>query len=187
MKNSEKIIKKGRKKNRGKAAMRFLKFLIPAVILVTGLAISPSLAFAQTGGADDSGSSVIINGDWNFRHPVKLKGEGTLKAEGNGAVRLKGRTDKTEGGAVNVSGNGVLVINDFEGDLDLTISGYGGKVELKKDVWLYYGFGGSAEIKGSGFAVNIMGNNLEIFAKGRAIVFLAGEGSYEVERGADSK
>jgi hypothetical protein len=198
MKNIEKPAKKGGKKNKVRRVMKFMKFIIPAAVVLTGLAVSPSLVFAETGTSGDDGSgtaadlntvtaadedsAVTISGDWNDKHPVKLKGAGTLRAEGNGAVRIKGRTDKTEGGVVNISGNGVLVINDFEGDLDLTISGYGGKVELKKDVWMYWGFGGDAEIKGSGFAINIMGNNLEIYARGRALVFLAGEGSYEVFR-----
>lgn len=124
----------------------------------------------------------VIKSSWTNKKPVVLKGKGTLKANGDGAIRFKGRTDKIENGIVRISGNGVLLIKDFKGDMDKKITGYGGMVELKKGFWIYYGFKGDATIKGSGFIMDLFGQDLDIYAKGNAVIFLAGEGSYNAER-----
>jgi hypothetical protein len=192
-----------RKKRTVKTALRLfvhrsIKSVIPAAILIASVTLYPAFIFAQPldvskgeGAASSYGihyliaekeETSVVESTWDDRHPVFIKGKGTLKAGGNGAVRIKGRTDEIEDGIVEISGNGVLLIRDFKGDMDKKITGYGGKVELKKDHWLYYGFNGDAEIKGSGFMINLFGEDLEVYAKGRAAVFLAGEGSYEVER-----
>ena len=177
---------------------RSLKFVLPAVVIVASMTLFPALIFAQTGyvypdeytasnhgihfliGEKDT-VSAVFESDWDDRHPVVVRGKGTLQASGNGAARIKGRTDEIEDGIVKISGNGILLIRDFKGDINTKITGYGGKVELKKDHWLYYGFKGNAEIRGSGFMINLLGEDLEIYAKGRAAVFLAGEGSYKVD------
>jgi hypothetical protein len=124
----------------------------------------------------------VIKSSWTNKKPVVLKGKGTLKASGDGAIRIKGRTDKIEDGIVKISGNGVLLIKDFKGDMDKKITGHGGMVELKKGFLIYYGFKGDATIKGSGFIIDLFGQDLDIYAKGNAVIFLAGEGSYNVER-----
>ena len=179
-----------------KAVLKTLMFTIPVIVLITAFTTFPSLVFAQTASnpnlayfltssgnsylAEEQELSATVEGSWDNKHPIRLKGKGTLEAEGNGACRIRGRTDTVEDGIVKITGNGVLTIRDLEGDIEEKITGYGGKVELKKDLWLYYGFNGSAEIKGSGFVLNIVGGDVEIYAKGEAAVFLACEGSYTV-------
>jgi len=186
-----------------KRPMRFTKVATHITILVSTLTLVclliPSIAFAETPGNDNQNSNYIISesksytlaeedsnitikGSWGDRKVIHLRGKGTLKANGDGVCRIKGRTDDVEDGIITISGNGVLLIRDLEGDLEKKVSGYGGLVEIRKDFWLYYGFNGKAEIKGSGFVVNIFGSNIDLYAKGRGVAFLAGDGTYTVER-----
>ena len=197
-KNKTDLSCKDKKEKVKKAVIKTLMFTIPIIVIITAFAIYPGIVFANSANSsisihfpNSSGNyylaekhelSATAEGAWDDRHPIRLKGKGTLEAKGNGACRIRGRTDTVEDGIVKIKGNGVLTVRDLEGDIEQKITGYGGKVELKKDLWLYYGFNGTAEIKGSGFVLNIMGGDIEIYAKGQALVFLAGEGSYTVER-----
>ena len=191
------------KKNKMKAFFRTACIVAPAILLAAVLFAFPSLAFGQVTGnnsesiassgpissndtekltSGENTSGIVREGKWSDRHPVRIKGKGTLDAEGNGAVRIKGRTDGVNGGIVRISGNGVLTVRDLTGDINKKISGYAGSVELKKGLWMYYGFNGEAEISGSGFLINISGMDIKINATAKAIVFLAGDGSYNVEK-----
>jgi len=195
------------RKNKMKAFFRTAGIAAPAILLAVVLFAFPSFAFGQVNGnnagsaasggyissnnsekltSGENTSGIVREGQWSDSHPVRIKGEGTLDAEGNGAVRIKGRTDGVNGGIVRISGNGVLTVRDLEGDINKKISGYAGSVELKKGLWLYYGFNGEAEISGSGFVINISGMDIKINATAKAIVFLAGDGSYKVEKSSKS-
>ena len=191
------------RKNKIKAFFRIAGIIVPAILLAVVLFAFPSLAFGQVTGNNaesvvsvsyvssnnseklisvENKSGIVREGKWSDSHPVRIKGKGTLDAEGNGAVRIKGRTDGIDGGVIKISGNGVLTVRDLTGDINKQISGYEGSVELKKGLWMYYGFNGEAEISGSGFVINISGMDIKINATAKAIVFLAGDGSYEVEK-----
>lgn len=175
------------------------KIILPLVIVASSLLLAPAAAFAQTPEdtsqdlypysysaniylASDEDTTATIDGSWGDRKVIHLKGKGTLEAEGEGVCRIKGSTNDIDDGIITVSGNGVLLVRDIEGDMEKSITGYGGKVEIKENYWLYYGFNGSAEIKGSGFIVSFMGDNIDFYAKGRGVVHLAGKGSYTAER-----
>jgi hypothetical protein len=178
------------------------KIILPLVIVVSSLLLIPAAAFAQTPEdishdlypynssvniylASDEDTTVTIDGSWGDRKVIHLKGKGTLEAEGEGICRIKGSTNDIDDGIITVSGNGVLVVRDIEGDMEKSITGYGGKVEIKENYWIYYGFNGSAEIKGGSFIVSSIGDNIDFYAKGRGIIHLAGKGSYTAERTID--
>ena len=176
---------------------KFLKVTIPIIMIVVVMLAVPSLAFGQSLSTSSSNAvinsylvtvdnsqntDVTVNGSWVDKKAIKLRGQGTLDAEGKGAIRIKGRTDESDEGIITISGNGVLIIRDLTGDIDKKVTGYGGIVQLKDNTWIYYGFNGDAEVKGGGFIINCIGENLTLHAKGRGLVFLAGEGSYTIER-----
>jgi len=175
------------------------KIILPLIIIAFSLLLTPAAAFAQTPEdinqdlnpysysaniylTSDEDTTATIDGSWGDRKVIHLKGKGTLEAEGEGVCRIKGSTNDIKNGIITVSRNGVLLVRDIEGDMEKSITGYGGKVEIKENYWLYYGFNGSAEIKGSGFIVSFIGDNIDFYAKGRGVVHLAGKGSYTAER-----
>ncbi|MCL5070092.1 MAG: hypothetical protein M1308_04230 [Actinobacteria bacterium] len=180
---------------------KFLKVTLPVVVIITVMLAVPSLAFGQTpdtssgntaissylvAADSNQNTDITINGSWGDKKVIKLRGQGTLDAEGKGAIRIKGRTDKSDEGIITISGNGVLIIRDLQGDIDKKVTGYGGVVQLKDNTWIYYGFKGDAEIKGGGFIINYFGENLTLHAKGRGLVFLAGEGTYTIEGNSET-
>jgi len=179
--------------------VKFLKALIFISTVMLALLLIPSMAFAESIDSNNQNpyytitkssvfllsgedSNMIIKGSWKDRRVIHLKGKGTLEANGDGACRIKATTNDIEDGIISVSGDGVLLIRDLKDDIEKSVSGYGGMVEIKENFWLYYGFKGKAEIKGSGFVVNIFGNDIDLYAKGRGVAFLAGEGTYTVYR-----
>ncbi|MCL4417876.1 MAG: hypothetical protein M1365_14520 [Actinobacteria bacterium] len=174
---------------------KFLKVTLPIFVIAAVMLAVPSLAFGQTPDASSGNATissylvaadsnqntdVTINGSFVLFIIIKLRGQGTLDAEGKGAIRIKGRTDESDEGIIDISGNGVLIIRDLKGDIDKKVTGYGGVVQLKDNTWIYYGFNGDAEIKGGGFIINCFGEKLTLHAKGRGLVFLAGEGTYTI-------
>jgi len=180
-----------------KKFLKVTKVILPIIVIAALMLAVPSLAFGQTLDtnssntvinsylvAGDSGQNtdVTVNGSWGDKKVIKLRGQGTLDAEGKGAIRINGRTDVSDEGVITISGNGVLIIRDLKGDIDKKVTGYGGVIQLKDNTWIYYGFNGDAEIKGGGFIINCIGEDLTLYAKGRGLVFLAGEGSYTIER-----
>ncbi len=172
-------------KNRpGSKGIRIFAALMAAACILLSV---PSLAFADSQAdpvliAAESAPGIVLEGSWDEDHTIKLKGRGILEASGDGVARIRANTAASTDGIIRLSGNGALLVRDIEGDLDKNITGYGGKVELNNDLWLYYGFNGEAELQGSGFTAALIGKDIELYAKGKGTVFLAGKGTYEVYR-----
>jgi hypothetical protein len=183
VKRSEKQNSKS-KNGSGTKGLRILTALAVAACILLSV---PSLAFADSGAdpalsAAESSSGPALEGSWEENRTINLRGTGILEANGDGVARIRANTTASADGIIRLSGNGVLLVRDIEGDLDKNITGYGGRVELNNDLWLYYGFSGKAELKGSGFTVALMGKDIDLYAKGKGSVFLAGTGTYTVYR-----
>ena len=105
---------------------------------------------------------------------IRVRGIGTLTAEGDGIAVLAGR------GIVRLKGNGMLWIKDAAGDATIEVSGQGKKKEFP-DGWIQYsGVRGTANVKGSKLRIIIAGVDIDLYAKGRGRVFLWGHGTYEI-------
>lgn len=185
-----KRIKRQDSKSRNGSGPKGIRVLAALAAAVCILLSAPSFAFADSGAgpalsAEESSPVQTIEGFWEENRTINIRGTGILEANGDGAARIRANTTASTGGIIRLSGNGVLLVRDIEGDLDKNITGYGGKVELNDGLWLYYGFNGEAKLKGSGFTVALMGKDIDLYAKGKGAVFLAGTGSYKVYRDDD--
>ncbi len=179
--------KRQNSKSKNGAGLKGIRILTALAVVACILLSVPSLAFADSGAgpilsAAESGPGQAIEGTWEENRTINLRGTGILEANGDGVARIRANTTASTDGIIRLSGNGVLLVRDIEGDLDKNITGYGGRVELNNDLWLYYGFNGEAELKGSGFTVALMGKDIDLYAKGKGSVFLAGTGTYTVYR-----
>jgi len=179
--------KRQNSKSKNGAGTKGVRILTALAVAVCILLSVPSLAFADSGtdptlSAKESSPVQTMEGSWEENRTINLRGTGILEANGDGVARIRANTTVSTDGIIRLSGNGVLLVRDIEGDLDKNITGYGGKVELNNDLWLYYGFNGEAELKGSGFTVALMGKDIDLYTKGKGAVFLAGTGTYTVYR-----
>ncbi len=179
--------KRQNSKSKNGAGTKGVRILTALAVAVCILLSVPSLAFADsqidsTFSIAESSPGPVLEGSWEENRTINLRGTGILEANGDGVARIRANTTVSTDGIIRLSGNGVLLVRDIEGDLDKNITGYGGKVELNNGLWLYYGFNGEAELKGSGFTVALIGKDIDLYAKGKGSVFLAGTGTYTVYR-----
>jgi len=132
-------------------------------LILVALALVASMGLASVANASVASAA----GD-------RVQGTGTLAAEGDGIAILGGR------GSVDVSGNGLLWINDRVGDASIEVTGYGER-EVFADGWIQYsGFHGEAHVEGSRIIVVLAGVDVELYAQGRGRVILWGHGTYEI-------
>ena len=96
---------------------------------------------------------------------------GEVWVHGNGAVKLEGDA------IVNVRGNGTLIISPI--NAVVTVTGFG-NVSYNKDTVSYEG-NGRAIIRGKDIMVNIIGENITLYAKGSGTLHLSGVGYYRVK------
>ncbi len=73
---------------------------------------------------------------------------------------------------------GVLIVTDNRGDMEITVAGIGNKTELGENTWQYTGTCG-AHVSGSDMIVEFEAQNIELGAKGTGSATLAGTGTYE--------
>jgi hypothetical protein len=109
----------------------------------------------------------------------KIKGEGTLRAQGVGRAGFKGSgvIDVTLEPAANGKGAGRLVVSK---NAQVTITGEGRKREEGKRV-IYEGFSGKAHVEGNRIGALVAGGKITLVAKGRGVAHLQGRGHYEVD------
>ena len=106
-----------------------------------------------------------------------LSGTGTLTASGNGVATMSGNME------VEISAHGgILTITDYDGNAEVDVTGYGAKEDLGNGAVRYSGFDGTASISGSSVTVAILGDDIELAAKGTGSVVLRGYGTYDVEK-----
>jgi len=102
------------------------------------------------------------------------RGVGTVTAQGDGVALLGGK------GTVDLTGNGILWVNDKGGNATIEVTGYGEKEEFP-DGWIQYsGFNGSAHIEGKRIVVMVAGVDVELTAQGHGRVLLWGHGTCEI-------
>lgn len=133
-----------------------------------GLAIACILAAVVAMGLSFPAATVTAD-DNN----VLIGGQGTLAAQGNGLVAIKGQVEL----AANAN-RGVLLVKDLAGDADVDVRGVGGTSEwMGFDV--YFGTG-AAHITGGHVAVIVLGQDIDLRAHGRGWAYLKGRGSFWV-------
>jgi len=81
-----------------------------------------------------------------------------------------------------IAKSGVLTINDYDGNAEVDVTGYGTKDELDNGAVRYSGFDGTAGISGSSVTVVILGDDIELTSKGTGSAVLRGYGTYYVEK-----
>jgi len=125
------------------------------LVVLAVAALVASLGFASVASADEG----------------KVRGNGTLTAQGDGLAILGGR------GTVDVSGNGILWVKDKAGNATIEVTGYGEKTEFP-DGWIQYaGFNGNAHIEGKRIVVMVAGVDIDLYAEGHGIAILWGHGT----------
>jgi hypothetical protein len=122
------------------------------VILTAMLLALPIAAFAQSASTAE-------------------KSTRSVTAEGDGTARLRGN------GWVQISGSGVLIIQDREGDAAISITG-AGMMTTRGSSITYRGFDGEAYITGSAITVILRGADIVLEASGKGSVKLRGTGTY---------
>ncbi|HEY67236.1 MAG: hypothetical protein DRI79_01695 [Chloroflexi bacterium] len=103
-----------------------------------------------------------------------IRGMGELHAWGDGIAGVRGN------GEVTVTGNGVLYFRDLAGDAKWSVSGDGERRDLPGGWITYYGFDGTFKAQGSRITVALSGYDVELWAEGRGVALLYGNGEYEV-------
>ena len=126
------------------------KRLLVLVTVLVVLAALPLAAFAQT-----------------------AEGTGHIVAEGDGLAYLRGE------GWVRITGNGTLLIRDRAGDAEIVVTGNGSRVQRGQTIY-YRGFDGEAYVRGSAITVGLRGHDIHLEAEGTGVVYLRGEGWYNV-------
>ncbi len=138
--------------------------MLKKVGLIAGLAVGVMLALAAL--APEASAE-------EGRGHVRLQGEGTLTAHGDGLAAVRGRIEAT----VSARG-GVLLVKDVAGDAVVEVHGHGDTASWNGfDV--YFG-AGEATISGSDVAFVVVGNNVELTATGKGWAYLKGKGSFYV-------
>jgi hypothetical protein len=104
-----------------------------------------------------------------------FKGKGTISAQGNGLVKLKGTSD------IEISGDGLLWIVDcsIDENLEVQVQGDGEKMQTPGFIWAYRGFNGTATISGGPMKVVLQGKDIDFTATGKGKLYLRGVGTYQ--------
>ena len=106
-----------------------------------------------------------------------LGGRGKLTASGDGKATMSGDMEAK----ISARG-GILTISDYNGNAEVDVTGYVTKEDIGDGVVRYRGFDGTADISGSSVTVEILGDEIELTAKGIGSVILRGYGTYDVEK-----
>ena len=104
---------------------------------------------------------------------VRLRGEGTLEANGDGIAAVRGRIEAT----VSARG-GILLVKDVAGDAGVEVNGHG-DMTTWNGFDVYFG-AGEASISGSDVAFVVVGNNVELSVTGKGWAYLKGKGVFYV-------
>jgi hypothetical protein len=110
-------------------------------------------------------------------YAADLRGTGELHAWGDGMAGVRGDVETT------ITGNGLLMIRDHDGDGEWTVSGTGRRRDLPSGWTIYVGFGGTVEAEGSCITVLLSGYDIELWAEGTGVALLYGEGGYHTRHG----
>ncbi|MBA1341688.1 MAG: hypothetical protein C5S40_06050 [ANME-2 cluster archaeon] len=116
---------------------------------------------------------------------LKQHRPGSADLDGTGKLTASGTGKATISGDVNVeiiAKSGVLTINDYDGNAEVDVTGYGTKDDLDNGAVRYSGFDGTAGISGSSVTVVILGDDIELIADGTGSAVLRGYGTYYVEK-----
>ena len=110
-----------------------------------------------------------------FAGEETLKGKGTLTAQGKGIIKLKGTGD------VELSGDGKLWVVDcsMDGNLEVTVTGKGTKIQSPSFIYMYKGFDGTVTISGGPMKFVLEGKDIDFTGTGKGVVHLKGHGTYQ--------